>query len=180
MKLTELDIRGVYSIERNVYADNRGSFTELYNDVKFENCAFKIKQCNFSVSQKNVVRGLHMQTDPHQAKIVTCTHGRVLDVIVDARKDSKTFGQYVSIELGQNTANTVVIPHGCLHGFVALDDKENHLMYFVDSLWNGAGEWSVDPFDQEIGIDWGINTKDAIVSDKDKAGISFRELCSKI
>ena len=120
MKFIETKLNGVVIVEPNVFADSRGYFFEVYNEAEFvkNGITNKFVQDNQSKSSYGVVRGLHCQLGNHaQAKLVRCLHGRVLDVAVDVRKNSPTFGQYVAVELSDENKRQLFIPRGLLHGF---------------------------------------------------------------
>lgn len=176
------NIEDVILVKPKVFGDNRGFFMETYKKSDFVANGIDVEftQDNHSKSTKGVLRGLHYQAKPYgQAKLVRCSKGRIYDVAVDIRKNSKTFGQYVKIELSEDNKNMLYIPAGFAHGFVALTDD-------VEILYKASGEYAPQAdrgilwCDKEINIDWGIDFE-PILSDKDKyqselSGINKEEL----
>ena len=130
-------------------------------------------QDNLSYSSKNVIRGLHFQTgDYEQSKLVTCTYGHVLDVVVDIRKDSPTYGKHISVDLGECFNRLLFVPKGCAHGFLSLA-KENIVYYTCDQYRNQKSETGIIWSDKNLKISW--PTKKPILSLKDKKNITFNE-----
>lgn len=176
------NIKDVILVMPKVFGDNRGFFMETYKKSDFVANGIDVEftQDNHSKSTKGVLRGLHYQAKPYgQAKLVRCSKGRIYDVAVDIRKNSKTFGQYVKIELSEDNKNMLYIPAGFAHGFVALSDE-------VEIIYKASGEYAPQAdrgilwCDKEINIDWGIDFE-PILSDKDKyqselSGINKEEL----
>lgn len=161
-------IEDVLLIEPKVFGDSRGFFTEIYKKSDFVQNGIDIDfvQDNYSRSSKGVLRGLHYQMHPQaQAKLVHCTHGRIFDVVVDIRKNSKTFGQWVGFELSEENKHMVYIPAGFAHGFVTLSD-EAEILYKTSSEFNLALDRGVRWNDPEINIDWRIDFE-PLISDKD-------------
>lgn len=171
MKFTQTDIDGCFLITYKTFHDNRGYFSVPFNKDEFnQNIGSEVNfiQDNMSFSNKNVIRGLHFQIGEHeQAKLVTCTFGRVLDVVVDMRKDSHTYGNVVRVELGLGLERQLFIPRGCAHGFSVL--SENALFqYKVDNYYHKESEGGIIYNDNTLNINWGILKGEEIVSDKDK------------
>lgn len=176
MKFTQTDIDGCFLITYKTFHDNRGYFSVPFNKDEFnQNIGSEVNfiQDNMSFSNKNVIRGLHFQIGEHeQAKLVTCTFGRVLDVVVDMRKDSHTYGNVVRVELGLGLERQLFIPRGCAHGFSVL--SENALFqYKVDNYYHKESEGGIIYNDNTLNINWGILKGEEIVSDKDKELPSF-------
>lgn len=172
MKFTEQKIEGVWVIEPKVFTDERGYFMESYKKESFEEHIGKVDfiQDNESKSVRGVLRGLHYQTGNYsQAKLVRALQGRVLDVAVDIRKSSKTFGQYVAVELSDDNKKQLYIPRGFAHGFLVLSD-EAVFSYKVDNVYAPSSDASILWSDPTIGVDWGIAENELILSAKDKAG----------
>lgn len=178
MKITETPIKGCFVIEPKVFKDERGSFMESFHKEKFEDSiGYKVDfiQENQSISKKGVLRGLHMQKAPFaQAKLVRVIKGSVLDIAVDVRKKSPTFGQYFSIELSETNNLQLFIPRGFLHGFAALEDSI--FSYKVDNYYDKDSEAGVIYNDESLAIDWGLDNDEIILSKKDKELKSFQEL----
>ena len=167
MKLENLEIKGLKLIKSKIYRDNRGFLREVYKD-KLSNDRFLFDVMSYS--KKNVLRGLHLQTQKLQAKIITVTHGKILDVVVDLRKNSKTFGKYFSIVISQNSDFSFYIPKGFAHGFLCLS-KECTVNYRCSQYRHKKSETTLKWDDKDVGIKWPI--KKPILSTKDKNGKSL-------
>lgn len=171
MKFTRTEIEGCYLITNKTIHDERGYFCVPYNEKVFKDNIenfIPFVQDNMSYSKKNVIRGLHFQTGEYdQAKLVTCNYGRVLDVIVDIRKNSHTFGRVLTFELGIGMDRQIYIPRGCAHGFSVL--SENAIFqYKVDNEYNKEHEGGIIYNDETLKINWYVNPNDEIISEKDK------------
>jgi len=173
MKKLETAIKGVYIIESDCYGDNRGWFMETYNKAKFAEMGIEtvFVQDNMSYSaQKGTLRGLHYQRAPYsQAKLVRCTKGKVIDVAVDIRKGSPTYGKWVSCELSEDNKRMFYLPKGMAHGFLTVSD-DVEFQYKVDELYNKESEGSIRYDDPTINVDWGslLNGIEPVLSEKDK------------
>jgi dTDP-4-dehydrorhamnose 3,5-epimerase len=174
MKRIDTKIPGVVLLQSPVHRDERGYFQELYNEhaLREVEIAVEWKQDNLSVSAKNVLRGLHYQLIRPQTKLVQVVHGAVIDVAVDIRKSSPTFGQYVSVELKAGDGQAFFIPAGFAHGFAALE-KETVFLYKVSDFYSPEGDRTILWKDSTIGIQWPIDEKDALLSPKDVVGKLF-------
>ena len=180
MKFTETSIKGLFIIEPQIFRDGRGYFFESYSKTKFEASGITIDfvQDNQSFSQKGTVRGLHAQSDPHaQAKLVRVIQGRVLDVAVDVRKDSPTYGKYETIELSAENQLQFLIPQGFLHGFATLEDN-TIFAYKVNNYYAKDCEVGVKWNDPTLNINWGVAPQDALISPKDELLDGFAEFVS--
>lgn len=169
MIFTEQNIPGVWVIEPKVFADSRGYFMESFKQNEFEKHIGKVDfiQDNESKSSYGVLRGLHYQKGEFsQAKLVRVIKGKVLDVAVDIRKSSPTFGQFVAVELSEENKKQLFIPRGFAHGFVVLSE-EAIFTYKVDNLYAPQADAGIIYNDPEIGISWQINTEDILLSEKD-------------
>ena len=170
MNVTETKLKGCFVIEPSVYEDSRGYFFESFNQEKFNeliNCNINFVQDNESFSSKGVLRGLHYQTGKYsQSKLVRVVKGHVLDVVVDIRKDSQTFGEHVSIELSEENKKQFFIPKGFAHGFVVLSDTAI-FAYKCDNYYNKDAEAGIIYNDSILQIDWKLHEQKIIVSDKD-------------
>ena len=179
MIFTKTELDGVFIIEPKVFEDSRGYFFESYNENEFIRNGINVKfvQDNQSMSKEyGVIRGLHAQKDGYaQAKLVRVLSGKVLDVAVDIRKDSPTFGKYVSVELSGENNKQLFIPRGFLHGFSVLSNMAI-FSYKCDNFYCKDSELSVRYDDPDIGIDWQIPKDKIIISDKDKNGVSLRNV----
>lgn len=179
MKFTETKLKGCFLIEPLVFEDARGYFFESYHQDKFrQNTGINMTfvQDNESKSKYGVVRGLHMQRgDFAQAKLVRALKGSILDVAVDVRKDSPTFGQHFSIELNEDNKKQLFIPAGFLHGFSVLSE-EAVVYYKCNAFYDKASEDGINPLDAELNIDWKIPVEKMILSEKDQQAQYFSEL----
>lgn len=170
MEIQETKINGLYIIQPKIFNDNRGYFFESFNEKEFKE---KIGDINFvqdneSKSTYGVMRGLHFQLPPHtQSKLVRCVKGQVLDVAVDLRKDSDTYGQHVSVLLTEDNHKQFFIPKGFAHGFVVLSE-EAIFQYKCDDFYHPECDGGISITDKDLKIDWHIDLKDTILSEKDK------------
>ena len=170
MNCIKTDIEGVVILEPRVFADARGYFFESYNKKTFEETVGHVDfvQDNESCSTRGVMRGLHFQRPPHaQAKLVRCVRGAVLDVAVDIRKDSPTYGRHVSCLLTEENHRQFFIPRGFAHGFAVLSDTAV-FQYKCDNYYCPEADGGISIVDPSLGIDWGIALDEAILSDKDR------------
>lgn len=174
-KFIETGIKDVYIIEPTVYGDDRGYFVETYNESEFKanGLDYTFVQDNQSRSKKGVLRGLHFQKKYPQAKLVRALEGEVLDVAVDLRKDSKTYGKWVSALLSAENKRQLMVPRGFAHGFVVLSEYAT-FAYKCDEFYHPEDEGGVIWNDKDIGVDWG-NTTGVILSDKDKNHPTLKE-----
>ena len=165
MAAIKTDIEGVYIIEPKVFGDERGYFFESFNEERF-----------LAESKYGVLRGLHFQKPPYaQSKLVRVVKGRVLDVAVDIRVGSATYGKYVAVELTEDNHRQLFLPRGMAHGFVVLSD-EAIFQYKCDNLYHPESEGSIIWNDPQIGIAWGVDEMDVILSEKDKHHATLAEL----
>ena len=178
MKKIETGLQDCFIIEPNVFGDDRGYFSPFFiqKDMDANGLFFDgVVQCNRSKSAKGVVRGLHFQKAPYgQAKLVRCSKGIIYDVAVDIRPESKTFGQYVKVELSEDNKQMLFIPEGFAHGFVVLSD-EAELLYKASGEYAPQADCGVIWNDKTINIDWEIDFE-PILSEKDMKQKSLKEL----
>lgn len=177
MKYIETAIKGVWIIEPKVFSDKRGYFFEAWKKDEFDNHVGKVNfiQDNESRSSYGVLRGLHYQKGEwSQAKLVRVIKGKVLDVAVDIRKSSPTFGKYVSVELSEENKRQFFIPRGFAHGFLVLSD-DAIFTYKVDNSYAPQSEAGIYWNDKDINIDWPIDPDDVIVSDKDNKASALKD-----
>ncbi len=178
MKITETSLKGCFVLQPRQFEDERGVFFESYQQKKFENAVgeqINFVQDNISVSKKGVLRGLHLQTGIHaQAKLVQVVHGEVLDVIVDLRKESTTFGKHYKLKLSSANRTAIFIPKGMAHGFVTLSEEAT-FMYKCDAFYNSASESGVIYNDEDLQIDWQCPVASPIISEKDEQLPTFKE-----
>jgi len=178
MKFTRLEIPEVILCEPKTLSDDRGYFSETFRQDKLEEfLGFSINFCqeNESKSSFGILRGLHYQIAPYaQTKLVRVLQGAVLDVSVDLRKDSPTFGKYIAIELSEKNKSQILIPKGFAHGFIVLT-KEAVLAYKVDNYYHQASERGIAYDDKSLAIDWKLKPEDIKVSLKDANQTLFEE-----
>jgi dTDP-4-dehydrorhamnose 3,5-epimerase len=171
MKLTPLGIEGVWLAESPVWSDNRGFFREWFKSEDIKNVTgkdFGIEQANISYSSKGTLRGIHYSVAPRgQAKWITCVAGSIQDVIVDIRPDSKTFGQWIDVELKGDSGSALCISEGLGHGFLALEDN-TAVAYLVSTPFSPNDEFEINPLDEKIAIDWGMDPNLLKISEKDR------------
>ena len=170
IKCSELKLNGILLFENDSFKDIRGSFSEAYKKSVFSKFLpndIDFIQDNESVSNYGVLRGLHFQKSPfQQSKLVRVSAGEIQDVIVDIRKDSDTFGEFISIILSKENQKQIFIPRGFAHGFLTLS-KTAIINYKVDNYYSPDNDTGVLFNDSNIGIDWNINESDIIISEKD-------------
>ncbi len=169
MEVIKTDIEGVVIIEPRIFKDARGYFFESYSQREFEQKIGKIDFCqdNESMSTYGVMRGLHFQRPPFtQSKLVRCVKGSVLDVAVDIRKGSATYGKHVAVELTEDNHRQFFIPRGFAHGFAVLSDVAV-FQYKCDNFYHPEADGGISILDDSLNIDWRIPTNKAILSDKD-------------
>jgi dTDP-4-dehydrorhamnose 3,5-epimerase len=170
MKFIKTEIDGCFLITYKTFHDERGYFGVPFNKDEFnKQLGYDVEfvQDNMSYSNKNVIRGLHFQTGEYeQSKLVTCTLGKVLDVVVDIRKDSYSYGKVIKIELGLGLERQLFIPRGCAHGFSVLSDNAI-FQYKVDNVYNKESEGGIIYSDSTLNINWWVEKGKEIVSEKD-------------
>lgn len=178
MNITQTNLKGCFIVEPQIFRDSRGYFFESYNHEKFKQATgldITFLQDNQAQSQYGVVRGLHLQRQPAlQAKFVRVLEGKILDVAVDVRLNSSTYGQHVAVELSAENNKQLFIPHGFAHGYSVLSPTAV-VAYKCDSLYDKQSEDGIYLFDDELNIDWKIPQKDVILSEKDKQQALFQE-----
>ena len=169
MNVIKTDIEGVVIIEPKIFEDSRGYFFESFSQREFDEKVAPIVflQDNESKSSYGVMRGLHFQKPPYtQSKLVRCVKGAVLDVAVDIRKDSPTYGKHVAVELTEDNHRQLFIPKGFAHGFAVLSDVAV-FQYKCDDFYHPEADGGISILDESLGIDWRIPMDKAILSDKD-------------
>lgn len=177
MEVITTEIEGVVIIEPRIFKDDRGYFYESFSQREFEEkvCRTTFVQDNQSKSSYGVLRGLHFQKPPYcQSKLVRCIKGAVLDVAVDIRKGSPTFGKYVAVELSEDNHRQFFVPRGFAHGFVVLT-PEAIFQYKCDNFYNKESEGAVAWNDPQLDIDWKVPFDKVILSEKDKLNKNIDE-----
>ena len=178
----ETKIKNLLLIEPKIFEDSRGFFMESYNYNTFKELGIDniFVQDNFSKSSKGVLRGLHFQKDEYaQTKLVYVLRGAVLDVTVDLRKNSETFGKYIAIELSEKNRKMLFIPKNFAHGFLTLEDN-TEIFYKCDNFYYPQSEAGIIWNDLDLNIDWNLKKynmkeEELIISEKDKKNITFKE-----
>ena len=171
MRFTETKLKGCFILEPKIIQDERGYFMESFNEKAFQNAIgapIHFVQDNQSFSTKGVLRGLHYQTGEYaQAKLVRALQGEVLDLAVDIRPESATFGQYEAVVLSAENQKQFFVPRGFAHGFLVLSDTAT-FFYKCDNFYNKESEGGIIYNDESIGIDWLFKTDELLISEKDK------------
>ena len=171
MKFIETKLKGCFVLEPNIIRDERGYFMESFNENAFQKAVgtpIHFVQDNQSFSTKGVLRGLHYQTNEHaQAKLVRVLEGEVLDVAVDIRPDSETYGQYEAVVLSAENQKQFFVPRGFAHGFLVLSETAT-FFYKCDNFYNKESEGGIHFKDESLAIDWIFDSEELIISEKDK------------
>ena len=178
MTIEKTPIQDLVLITPAAFEDSRGYFFEAYNQAKFhENgIMYNFIQDNQSFSTRGVIRGLHLQINPYaQAKLVRVLQGEILDVAVDLRKNSPTYGQHFSVVLSADNKKQLMVPHGFAHGFSVLSETAS-VLYKVDQLYHKESERGIRYDDPTLAIDWQLDPKEIIVSEKDLVLPGFDEI----
>lgn len=169
MEVIKTAIEGVYVIEPKVFGDARGYFFESFSEREFKEKVGDIHfvQDNESMSKFGVMRGLHFQRPPYaQSKLVRCVKGEVIDVAVDIRKGSPTYGQHVAVRLTEENHRQFFIPQGFAHGFAVLSESAV-FQYKCDNFYHPEADGGISIMDESLGIDWGLKMEEALLSEKD-------------
>jgi dTDP-4-dehydrorhamnose 3,5-epimerase len=176
MKIETTALPGVLLLTPRIYRDSRGAFQETWNQRAMAEAGLPVNwvQDNFSVSKKSVLRGIHYQVIQPQGKLVRVAHGAALDVAVDLRRSSASFGQHVAVELTAENGTMLWIPEGFGHAFLALTDSVG-FAYKVTDYYSSQGERTIRWNDPDIGIRWPVSAADVIVSEKDDRGAALRD-----
>jgi dTDP-4-dehydrorhamnose 3,5-epimerase len=177
MKVTPLAIAGAWLIESPIFPDERGMFREWFKVEalkEFGVPTFEVRQANTSISKRGVIRGIHYSAEKDgQTKLVTCTAGSVLDVVVDLRPESKTYGEHLEVELSESLGKCVYISSGLGHGFQALKDN-SVVTYLLDKEYSPSNEYGINPVDSSLNIKWPIS--DFQISEKDRKSPTFSRI----
>lgn len=177
MTIKETKLKGCFILQPQIFKDKRGYFIESFNQQTFNSklgLDIQFVQDNESKSSRGVLRGLHYQMGNHaQAKLVRVVKGRVLDVAVDMRKGSETFGEHISVELTEENKTQLFVPRGFAHGFIVLED-ETIFSYKCDNYYHKASEAGIIYNDEDLGIDWRLSDEELIISEKDLVLPNFK------
>jgi dTDP-4-dehydrorhamnose 3,5-epimerase len=178
MKITPLEIEGVWVAESPIWSDDRGFFREWFKSEDIKNATgrdFGIEQANISLSSKGTLRGIHYSIAPRgQAKWITCVSGAIKDVILDIRPESATFGKWVNVELRGDSGKAVLVSEGLGHGFISMEDN-TVVAYLVSTPFSPGHEYEINPLDEKIAINWGMLTSDLKISEKDMKAPTLAE-----
>ena len=178
MELTPLGIEGAWLAESPVWSDDRGFFREWFKSEVIKSATgrdFGIEQANISLSSAGTLRGIHYSIAPRgQAKWITCVAGSIKDVIVDIRPESQTFGIWIEVELSGSSGKAVFISEGLGHGFMALEDN-TAVAYLVSTPFSPTHEFEINPLDEKIGINWGMDLGVLKIAEKDKKAPTLAE-----
>jgi dTDP-4-dehydrorhamnose 3,5-epimerase len=176
MKIQETELSGVLMLSQKIYRDDRGAFIETWNQRAMEEAGLPARwvQDNFSVSRKNVLRGIHYQIVQPQGKLVRVAYGTVLDVAVDLRRSSSTFGKHLAVELTGESGEMLWIPEGFGHAFLVLSEEAG-FSYKVTDYYSPAGERTICWDDPDLAIPWPVDGGIAVVSAKDAQGAKLRD-----
>ena len=177
MEVIKTAIEGVYIIEPKVFGDARGYFFESFSEREFQEKVGNIHfvQDNESLSKYGVMRGLHFQCPPYaQSKLVRCVKGKVIDVAVDIRKGSPTYGQHIAALLSEDNHRQFFIPKGFAHGFAVLSECAV-FQYKCDNFYHPEADGGISILDESLGIDWGLAMEEALVSEKDAKHLKLAE-----
>jgi len=179
MRIKTSKLNGVLLIDQDIFHDYRGYFFESFNEKKFQKIIgkeIKFIQDNESKSSKGVLRGLHFQTPPYdQSKLVRVIEGEVLDVTVDLRKSSPTYGMHQCIKLDSKEKKQIFIPRGFAHGYI-VTSEEAIFAYKVDNIYSPENQRTIMWNDMHLNIDWGMPNKELVISEKDLRGMNFIEI----
>jgi dTDP-4-dehydrorhamnose 3,5-epimerase len=178
MTIEKTFIEDLVIINPAVFEDSRGYFFEAYNQAKFHENGidYQFIQDNQSFSRRGVIRGLHLQINPFaQAKLVRVLEGEILDMAVDLRKNSPTYGQHFSVVLSATNKKQLMVPHGFAHGFSVLSETAS-VLYKVDQLYHKESERGIRYDDPTLGIDWQLSPEEIIVSEKDLVLPGFKDI----
>jgi dTDP-4-dehydrorhamnose 3,5-epimerase len=178
-KRLETRLEGLVLIEPEVHGDERGFLVETFRDEAWRDLGVEMDaaQENHSRSRRNILRGLHFQTSPGQAKLVRCMRGGIWDVAVDLRRDSPTYGQWEGHELDDDTHHQFLVPVGFAHGFCVLSDVAD-VAYKLSSLYDPATEAGIAWDDPEVGVEWPIS--DPVLSERDKTAPRLTEIADRL
>ena len=178
MELTPLGIEGAWLVQSPVWRDDRGFLREWFKTEDLNSVTgrdFAIEQANISLSSLGTLRGIHYSIAPRgQAKWITCVSGSIKDVIVDIRPASQTFGNWIELELNCDSGKAVFISEGLGHGFIALEDN-TAIAYLVSTPFSPTEEFEINPLDEKIGINWGMELSELQISEKDKNAPTLAE-----
>jgi dTDP-4-dehydrorhamnose 3,5-epimerase len=182
MPVVSLGIEGAWLFRSPVWRDERGSFREWFKSEEIRDATgkdFGIAQANISVSSEGTLRGIHYSlAERGQAKWITCVSGSIMDVIVDIRPESRTFGEWIEVVLTGDSGKAILISEGLGHGFLALEDN-TAVAYLVTTPFSPVDEFEINPLDESIGINWGMDLSKLKISDKDKNAPTLSERLSE-
>ncbi|MET9251976.1 dTDP-4-dehydrorhamnose 3,5-epimerase [Nonomuraea sp. NPDC003709] len=175
MQIRQLRVDGAFLIQPKVFHDDRGLFLEAFSQPEFRKAVgheLSVAQVNCSVSRRGTIRGLHATALPGQARYMTCPQGAIIDILVDIRVGSPTYGEHVAVELSAENRNALYLAEGLAHGFAPLTDQAT-VVYLCSSTWSPGTSIQIDPLDPELDLPW--PAKRDLLSEKDLAAPSLRE-----
>ncbi|MFF3437158.1 dTDP-4-dehydrorhamnose 3,5-epimerase [Streptosporangium sp. NPDC002721] len=176
MQIHQLEVDGSFLITPQIFSDDRGVFLEIFNQPAFQKAIghpLSVAQVNCSVSRAGTIRGLHAASLPGQARYVTCAQGAIVDILVDIRVGSPTYGKHVAVQLTAENRHALYLAEGLAHGFAPLTAHAT-VVYLCSSTWSPQGEIQIDPLDPELALPW-PRQEELLLSDKDRAAPSLRE-----
>ena len=178
MMIQQMEIEGLWLVDLERREDPRGTFYEWFKRsevLETTGIDFGTMQANISISQKGTIRGIHYSLAPEgQAKWITCLNGSIRDIVVDIRPDSLTFGKYIHIDLEGDDCKAIFVGPGLGHGFASFANKST-IAYLLSSPYSPKAEFEINPLDLQLRIDWGVDLKESIISDKDKYAPTLQE-----
>ncbi|MBB2913056.1 dTDP-4-dehydrorhamnose 3,5-epimerase [Streptosporangium becharense] len=180
MQIHQLAVDGSYLVTPKVFSDDRGLFLETFSQPAFREAVghpLSVAQVNCSVSRRGTIRGLHAAALPGQARYVTCAQGAIVDILVDIRTGSPTYGRHVAVELSADNRQALYLAEGLAHGFAPLTEHAT-VVYLCSSTWSPEREIQIDPLDPELALPWPTGYE-LLLSDKDRAAPSLRELAER-
>lgn len=180
MQLNRLDVAGAFLVTPRIFPDDRGHFLEMFSQPAFQRAVgheLTVAQVNCSLSRRGTIRGLHAVALPGQARYVTCPQGAILDIVVDVRLGSPTYGEHVAVELGADNRHALYLAEGLAHGFAPLTDEAT-VVYLCSSTWAPDREVEINALDPELNLPWPRDTE-PLMSDKDRAAPTLREAAER-
>jgi dTDP-4-dehydrorhamnose 3,5-epimerase len=180
MQLHRLDVDGAFLADPVIYPDDRGHFLELFSQPAFQRDVgheLNVAQVNCSLSRRGTIRGLHAVALPSQARYVTCPQGGIIDIVVDIRLGSPTYGEYVAAELTETNRRALYLAEGLAHGFAPLTDEAT-VVYLCSSTWAPGREVQINALDPELNLPWPV-TPEPLMSEKDRAAPTLREAAER-
>ncbi|MFF5249863.1 dTDP-4-dehydrorhamnose 3,5-epimerase [Streptosporangium sp. NPDC000095] len=180
MEIHQLEVDGSFLISPQIFTDDRGLFLEVFNQPAFHKAIghpLSVAQVNCSLSRRGTIRGLHATALPGQARYVTCAQGAIVDILVDIRVGSPTYGKHVAVTLSAENRHALYLAEGLAHGFAPLTEHAT-VVYLCSSTWSPEGQIQIDPLDEELALPWPRGQR-LLLSDKDRVAPSLREAAER-